>query len=87
MTGEAPKERRASRLSAGANELSEDRLGEHNCNVESPKPLERIIVRIEVTDTGYGIQQKEMYQTNLFSEQPVACTSNCCIDECVFRCL
>ncbi|KAF9649944.1 hypothetical protein BDM02DRAFT_3093963 [Thelephora ganbajun] len=67
MTGEASKERPASRLSTGANELSEDHLSEHNYNTEPPKLLERIIVRIEVTDTGYGIQQKEMYQTKLFN--------------------
>jgi len=68
ITGELSKERPASRLSTTPNELSEDRLSEHNYNMEPPKPLERIIVRIEVTDTGYGIQQKEMYQTKLFSE-------------------
>lgn len=68
MTGEVSKERPASRLSTAPNELSEDRLSEHNDNMEPPKLLERIIVRIEVTDTGYGIQQKEMYQTKLFSK-------------------
>ena len=71
MTGEVSKERPASPLSARTNELSEDRLSEHNSNVESPKLLERIVVRIEVTDTGYGIRQKEMYQTKLFSERPI----------------
>jgi len=68
MTGQVSKERPASRLSTVPNELSEDRLSEHNYNMESPGLLERIIVRIEVTDTGYGIQQKEMYQTKLFSK-------------------
>ena len=87
MTGEVSKEKPASRLSTGANELSEDRLSEHNCNVEPPKLLERIIVRIEVTDTGYGIQQKEMYQTNLFSERSVNYISSCYIDGCGVRCL
>ena len=69
MTGEVSKERPASRYSAETNGLSESCSSERNYTVESPKLLERIIVRIEVTDTGYGIQQKEMYQTNLFSEQ------------------
>ena len=73
MTGEVSKERPASRFSTGPNELSEDRLSEHNYRTEPSKPLERIVVRIEVTDTGYGIQRKEMYQTNLFSEQMTAC--------------
>jgi len=72
MTGEVSKERPASRLSTEANELSEDRLSEHNCIMEPPKLLERIIVRIEVTDTGHGIQQKEMRQTKLFSEQSIS---------------
>jgi len=69
MTGEASKERLSYRFSTGPNELSEDRLSEHNYRTEPSKLLERIIVRIEVTDTGYGIQRKEMYQTKLFSEQ------------------
>jgi hypothetical protein len=69
MTGEASKERPASRLSAGVNQPSDDRLSERSLRIEPPKLLERIIVRIEVTDTGYGIRQKEMYQTKLFSKQ------------------
>ena len=69
MTGEVLEERPASRLSAVVNQQSEDRLSERSFRVEQPKLLERIIVRIEVTDTGYGIRQKEMYQTKLFSEQ------------------
>jgi len=73
MAGEVSKEMPASRFSTGANELSEDRLSEHNFRTEPQKPLERIIVRIEVTDTGYGIQQKEMYQTKLFSKQWIGC--------------
>ena len=72
MSGEASKERPAS-LSTEPNELSEDRLSEHNHRSGPPQPLERIIVRIEVTDTGYGIRQKEMYQTKLFSELTIAC--------------
>jgi len=74
MTGELSKERPVSRLLTGANELSEDHLSEHNFRTDPPNLLERIIVRIEVTDTGYGIQQKEMYQTKLFSKRSFACT-------------
>lgn len=87
MTAEVSKERPASRLSTAPNEFSEDHLSEHNCSVGPPKLLERIVVRIEVTDTGYGIQQKEMYQTKLFSKQSVVYTSSCCIHGCGFRCL
>jgi osomolarity two-component system sensor histidine kinase SLN1 len=39
----------------------------HNLGSEK-KTLERIVVRIEVTDTGYGIEQKEMHRIKLFSE-------------------
>ena len=81
MTGEVPKEQPASRYSTGPNELSEDRLSEHNYRTDPTKPLERIIVRIEVTDTGYGIQRKEMYQTNLFSKKITPCVSRCYADE------
>jgi hypothetical protein len=73
MTGGVSNERAPSRLSTGVNELSEDRLSGHDHHTEPLKPLERIIVRIEVTDTGCGIHQKEMHQTNLFSKQPLAC--------------
>ena len=75
MTGEVSKERPASRYSTGTNGLSESCSSERNYTVESPKLLERIIVRIEVTDTGYGIQQKEMYQTNLFSKRSITFVS------------
>lgn len=68
MTGEVSKERPASRLSIGVDGLSEDRSSERSFHTEPSKPLERIIVRIEVSDTGYGIRQKEMYHTKLFSE-------------------
>ena len=59
----------ASGLPTETNGLSEDHLSERSFCAEPPKPLERIVVRIEVADTGHGIRQKEMYQTKLFSEQ------------------
>lgn len=72
MSGEGLKERPVS-FSTEPNELSEDHLSEHNHHTGPPKFLERIIVRIEVTDTGYGIRQKEMYQTKLFSGWIITC--------------
>lgn len=68
MTGEASKERPIPKMSTGVNGLFEDRSSERSLHVELAKSPERIIVRIEVTDTGYGIRQKEMHQTKLFSE-------------------
>ncbi|KAF8892172.1 hypothetical protein BD779DRAFT_1784373 [Infundibulicybe gibba] len=48
--------------------LSATYLKQHNieCNKSSP-PLEWIVVRIEVTDTGYGIKARDMAQSKLFS--------------------
>jgi len=49
--------------------LSTDLLNQHNAiNDEKAKPLERIVVRIEVSDTGCGIHEKEMDDIKLFSE-------------------
>ena len=49
--------------------LSADLLNQHNTtNDEKTKPLERIVVRIEVSDTGCGIHEKEMHEIKLFSE-------------------
>jgi len=48
-------------------QLSAEYLDLHNLGSEQ-KTLERIVVRIEVTDTGYGIEQKEMRRIKLFSE-------------------
>jgi len=54
---------------AGNGVLSMDLLNEHNAiNDEKPKPLERIVVRIEVSDTGCGIHEKEIQDIKLFSE-------------------
>jgi signal transduction histidine kinase len=49
--------------------LSADLLKHHDTMVnEKTRPLERIVVRIEVSDTGCGIQEKEMHEIKLFSE-------------------
>ncbi|KDQ49238.1 hypothetical protein JAAARDRAFT_43030 [Jaapia argillacea MUCL 33604] len=45
--------------------LSVKALNQHEKSLS--KPLEWIVVRIEVTDTGYGIPPKEMVQSKLFS--------------------
>jgi len=51
--------------------LSADLLNQHTNDDEKMKPLERIVVRIEVSDTGCGIHEKEMDEIKLFSELPV----------------
>lgn len=49
--------------------LSADLLKQHDTIVdEKARPLERIVVRIEVSDTGCGIHEKEMHEIKLFSE-------------------
>lgn len=49
--------------------ISVDLLSQHNTiDDEKVKPLERIVVRIEVSDTGCGIREKEMQEIKLFSE-------------------
>ncbi|EJF56265.1 hypothetical protein DICSQDRAFT_71854 [Dichomitus squalens LYAD-421 SS1] len=57
--------------SAGANEhhkLSKSHLNQHNVLTGKPAPpLEWIVVRIEVKDTGVGIRPKDMVQSKLFS--------------------
>lgn len=45
--------------------LSTDHLNQHN-KQHSTSPLEHIIVRIEVTDTGYGIRPQDMVEGKLF---------------------
>lgn len=45
--------------------LSADHLTEHN-KQHATSPLECIIVRIEVTDTGCGIKPEDMIQSKLF---------------------
>jgi osomolarity two-component system sensor histidine kinase SLN1 len=49
-------------------QLSAEYLDLHNLGGEPKKTLERVVVRIEVSDTGYGIEQKEMHRIRLFSE-------------------
>jgi len=49
-------------------QLSTEYLDLHNLGSNQKKNLERIVVRIEVTDTGYGIERKEMHRIKLFSE-------------------
>ncbi|KAF9525965.1 hypothetical protein CPB83DRAFT_858706 [Crepidotus variabilis] len=46
--------------------LSSDLLTEHNKR-HATSPLEHIVVRIEITDTGYGIKPTDMAQAKLFS--------------------
>lgn len=52
----------------GNSGLSADLLNQHNIIDDKVKPLERIVVRIEVSDTGCGIHEKEMDEIKLFSE-------------------
>ncbi|KZP17575.1 hypothetical protein FIBSPDRAFT_920629 [Athelia psychrophila] len=48
--------------------LSATHLSQHNEDHSKPRtPLEWIVVRIEVTDTGCGIRSKDMAQSKLFS--------------------
>ena len=49
--------------------LSKNHLNQHNVLHAKPAPpLEWIVVRIEVTDTGCGIRPKDMVQSKLFCE-------------------
>lgn len=49
--------------------ISTDLLKQHNTtDDEKVKSLEKIVVRIEVSDTGCGIHDKDMYDIKLFSE-------------------
>ncbi|KAI0685603.1 hypothetical protein BC835DRAFT_1289856 [Cytidiella melzeri] len=47
--------------------LSATLLNQHDVLCSKPPPLEWIVIRIEVTDSGCGIRQKDMAQTKLFS--------------------
>ncbi|EED83763.1 hypothetical hybrid sensor histidine kinase [Postia placenta Mad-698-R] len=47
--------------------LSATQLTRHNTMHNKPPPVEWIVVRIEVSDTGYGIRPKDMVQSKLFS--------------------
>jgi hypothetical protein len=47
--------------------LSATHLDMHNLsNAKATSPLEWIVVRIEVADTGYGIRHKDMVESRLF---------------------
>jgi signal transduction histidine kinase len=46
--------------------LSADYLSQHNMQDVNKPPLEWIVVRIEVSDTGYGIKAQDMSQSKLF---------------------
>ena len=51
----------------GGAALSTNHLTQHNViHGKPPPPLEWIVVRIEVTDTGCGIRPKDMIQSKLF---------------------
>ncbi|EPQ56119.1 hypothetical protein GLOTRDRAFT_74634 [Gloeophyllum trabeum ATCC 11539] len=51
----------------GHHVLSATHLSQHNLHHSQLHPLEWIVVRIEVTDTGCGIKPKDMVQSKLFS--------------------
>ena len=53
--------------SSPSNPLSAEMLSQHNFNTRGDKgPPEAIVVRIEISDTGYGIRPKEMASHKLF---------------------
>lgn len=56
---------------AGRDGLLADLLKQHNTIGEKARPLEKIVVRIEVSDTGCGIREKEMHEIKLFSKHLV----------------
>jgi osomolarity two-component system sensor histidine kinase SLN1 len=50
--------------------LSSNYLSQHDFGHETTaSPLEGIVVRIEVTDTGYGIRPKDMVESKLFCKR------------------
>ncbi|GLB41632.1 putative his Kinase A (phosphoacceptor) domain containing protein [Lyophyllum shimeji] len=51
----------------GHHPLSATYLSRHNDATKPATPLEWIVVRIEVTDTGYGIKPRDLVQNKLFS--------------------
>lgn len=48
--------------------LSARTLDQHNAAQQPQRRLDRIVVRIEVTDTGYGIRAKDIRKGKLFCE-------------------
>lgn len=67
--GDSEKDDAPSTTVAGSERpgLSRSLLSQHDVMHSKPTPLEWIVVRIEVTDTGCGIRPKDMVQTKLFS--------------------
>lgn len=62
--------------------LSSGRLTQHNKTLSKTLALEWIVVRIEVTDTGYGIRPSDMVQSKLFSKyhrsfRVMICSAHC----------
>jgi osomolarity two-component system, sensor histidine kinase SLN1 len=53
--------------------LSRSLLSQHDVLYSKPTPIEWVVVRIEVTDTGCGIRPKDMVQTKLFCEYREPC--------------
>jgi signal transduction histidine kinase len=50
--------------------LSDTHLSRHNLHHSKPSSqLERIVVRIEVSDTGHGIRPKDMAESKLFCKR------------------
>lgn len=52
--------------------LSANHLDQHNLRHSKPVALEKVVVRIEVTDTGCGIQSQDMIRNKLFCELPLS---------------
>ena len=48
--------------------LSASSLNQHNLRHSSCSPVDTIAVRIEITDTGFGIRQKDLVKGKLFCE-------------------
>ncbi|KDQ26517.1 putative Tco5 histidine kinase [Pleurotus ostreatus PC15] len=69
-TGEAPSESTTTRPSMENqthHSLSTSHLSQHNRHHTDAPPLEWIVVRIEVSDTGCGIRRRDMTESKLFS--------------------
>ncbi|TFK71678.1 hypothetical protein BDN72DRAFT_895509 [Pluteus cervinus] len=51
----------------GHHRLSHTHLSLHDMAHSKPKPVDNIVVRVEVTDTGYGIRRRDLARNKLFS--------------------
>lgn len=58
--------------------LSSKHLARHNSLHNKPTPLETIIVRIEISDTGCGIKPMDMVQCKLFCMSRSSQMANIC---------